>query len=128
MSAHRRPLPGLADVHAAIDHLTVETGRSPSVLALATRLGLANTTFRRNFPGICTELSGTPGTAGGTGGADAYSKVKADNARLRRDNRDLAEQLELAIAAIQRLTIDNDCLRTALQDARAVTPLPRRTR
>ncbi|MFK0258661.1 hypothetical protein [Streptomyces sp. NPDC090445] len=128
MSAHRRPLPGLADVHDAIDRLTAETGRSPSVLALATRLGLANTTFRRNFPGICTELSDTPGTAGGTAAADAYGKVKADNARLRRDNRDLAEQLELAIAAIQRLTIDNDRLQTALHDARAVTPLPRRPR
>ncbi len=28
-------------------------GRVPSVLGLATRLGLANTTFRRNFPDIC---------------------------------------------------------------------------
>ena len=47
-----------------------------------------------------------------------------DNAKLRGDNRDLAEHLELAIANIQRLTIDNQALREAREAARNVTRLP----
>lgn len=125
MTAHRRPLPSRADVQAAIDTLTAEAGRTPSVLALATRLGLANTTFRRNFPDVCTELSTAP-PARSAAGADAYNRLKTDNARLQRDKRDLAAQLEVAIAVIQRLSIDNETLRRALHTARAVPTLPRR--
>ncbi|MER7466718.1 hypothetical protein [Streptomyces sp. NPDC097981] len=99
----RHPLPSRTDVHAAIDSLTSETGRRPSVLALATRLGLANTTFRRNYPDICDELAAIARTPSGTTAADAYSTVQANNARLRRDNRDLAEQLELAIVAERKV-------------------------
>ncbi|MEV5200507.1 hypothetical protein [Streptomyces sp. NPDC053720] len=94
-------------------------------MSLATRLGLANTTFRRNFPDVYVELSIAPPT-GSAVGADAYSRLKTDNARLQRDKRDLAEQLVVAIAAIQRLSVDNETLRDALHTARAVTTLPRR--
>ncbi|WP_331750430.1 MULTISPECIES: hypothetical protein [unclassified Streptomyces] len=128
MTAHRRLLPAQADVCAARDALTAETGRPPSVLALATRLGLANTTFRRNFPTVCAELSAVARSGDGGPAADAYTTVKTDNARLRRENRDLKRELDLAIAATQRLSTDNDRLRTALHDARAVTPLHRRPR
>ncbi|MFI1759270.1 hypothetical protein [Streptomyces sp. NPDC020571] len=125
MTAYRQPLPSRADVRAAVDALTEETGRTPSVLALATRLGLANTTFRRNFPDVCTNLAAAK-APGGTNGTDLYTEMKADNARLRRDKRDLAVQLEVAVAVIQRLSVDNERLRAALHEARAVTPLPRR--
>lgn len=128
MSTHRPPLPSRDDVRTAIHTLTEENGRTPSVLALAARLGLANTTFRRNFPDICTDLAGTTRRQGSGPPADAYTALKTDNAQLRRDKRALAEQLELAIAAIQRLSIDNDRLRAALHDARAVTALLRRRR
>ncbi|MCX4681271.1 hypothetical protein OG413_39430 [Streptomyces sp. NBC_01433] len=124
-TAHRRPMPSRTDVLAAIDILTAETGRRPSVPALAARPDLANTTFRRNYPGICAELSAIPRAPGDMTAADAHAKVKTDNAQLRRDNRDLAHQLDLAVAAIQRLSIDNDLLQAALHDARAVTALPR---
>ncbi|MFF1736513.1 MULTISPECIES: hypothetical protein [unclassified Streptomyces] len=63
---------------------------------------------------------------GSTVGADAYSRLKTDNARLQRDKRDLAAQLEVAIAVIQRLSVDNETLRDALHTARAIPPLPRR--
>ncbi|MFD4478325.1 hypothetical protein ACFWPU_19780 [Streptomyces sp. NPDC058471] len=126
MTGYRRLLPGRADVQAAIYILTTETGRTPSVLALATHLGLANTTFRRNFPDTCAELSATARASNGAQDADA--RLKTDNARLRRENRDLTAELGLAIAAIQRLSTDNDRLRTALHAARAVTPLHRRSR
>ena len=128
MTAHRRQLPSDTDVRTAIEALTAETGQRPSVLALATRLGLANTTFRRNFPGICTELATAQDTPDATNSPNAYARCLADSARLRRDNRNLTEQLELAIAAIQRLSTDNDRLRTALHDAHSVAPLPRRPR
>ncbi|MEU8489491.1 hypothetical protein [Streptomyces sp. NPDC048641] len=115
-------------VRAAADALTAETGRGPSVLALATRLGLANTTFRRNYPDICAELAAATATPSAQKASDAYSTLQADNARLRRDKRDLTKQLELAIAAVQRLSVDNDRLRTALHEAHSVTPLVQRPR
>ncbi|MEU5289390.1 hypothetical protein AB0G97_36145 [Streptomyces sp. NPDC020755] len=126
MTTHRRPLPAQADVRAAVGSLIAETGRPPSVLALATRLGLANTTFRRNYPDICAELAEQASPPASARAANAFAKATADNARLRRANRDLAEQLELATAVIQRLSIDNHQLREALHQAREVTALPRR--
>jgi hypothetical protein len=128
VTAPRRPLPSHADVRTAIDALADETGRVPSVLALATQLGLANTTFRRNFPDICAELAAIVAAAGHSAGANAYTKIKTDNARLRRDNRDLTTQLDLAIATNQRLSTDNEHLRAALHQARAITPLGHRHR
>ncbi|KAB2587553.1 hypothetical protein [Streptomyces arboris] len=128
MNAHRRPLPSRSAVHGAADALTGETGRGPSVLALATRLGIANTTFRRHYPDVCAELAAATSAPSASKAVNAYAALKADNARLRSDKRELAEQLELAIAAIQRLSVDNDLLRTALHEAHSVTPLPRRPR
>jgi AraC-like DNA-binding protein len=126
MTAHRQPLPSQADVRAAIDALTDEAGRTPSVLALANRLGLANTTFRRNFPDVCARLTQPRPATGAV--ANAFTALKTENARLRRDKRDLAQQLDLAIAAIQRLSIDNDRLRTALHEASSITRLAPRPR
>jgi hypothetical protein len=123
--SHHVPLPTEAQVRAAIDTARAETGRTPSALALATRLGLANTTFRRNFPDLCAELASTPRAAASTGAADAYTRLQEDNARLRRRNRELTEHLALAVATIQRLTIDNSQLHTALAKAQHVTRLPR---
>jgi hypothetical protein len=118
-------LPTDADVRAAINTARAETGRTPSVLALAGRLGLANSTFRRNFPDVVAELAATPRPAATTAAADAFAALQADNARLRRAHRDMAEHLDLAVAAIQRLSIDNDRLRAALDVAQHVTRLPR---
>ncbi|MFC9679211.1 IS701 family transposase [Streptomyces sp. NPDC056948] len=123
ITPHRRPLPSRQDVRNDIDTITSETGRVPSVLALATRFQLAHTTFRRNYPDICDELTRSPGASRSSNrAADAFSRLKTDNDRLRRANRHLTEQPDLAIAAIQRLSVDNDRLRTSLNDARAVTP------
>lgn len=122
---HHVPLPTEAQVRAAIDAARIETGRTPSALALATRLGLANTTFRRNFPHVCAELAHTPRAAADIGGLDAYTQLQEDNARLRRRNRELTEHVELAVATIQRLAIDNSRLHTALAEAQQVTHLPR---
>ncbi|NGY65086.1 hypothetical protein G7043_39855 [Lentzea sp. NEAU-D13] len=123
--SHHVPLPTEAQVRAAIDTARAETGRTPSALALATRLGLANTTFRRNFPEVCAELASTPRADADTGAADAYTRLQEDNARLRCRNRELTEHLELAIATIQRLAIDNSRLHAALAEAQQVTRMPR---
>ena len=53
-------MPSHDDVRAMLIQLRADTevtGREASVLALARRVGLANTTFRRNFPGIVAELT-----------------------------------------------------------------------
>jgi hypothetical protein len=121
-----------AEVRAALDGLCREaanTGRRPSVLALARRLGVANTTLRRRFPAICAELAPGRVTAAAAPATDrTVTNLRQDNARLRRDNDNLAANLELAIANIQRLTLEANDLRVALEHARGVTHLPRRPR
>lgn len=53
----RANLPTVEDVQLAIKELAEATGKPPTVLALASRFGLANTTFRRNFPDITAGLA-----------------------------------------------------------------------
>jgi hypothetical protein len=96
----RDPLPTEDTVRAALTQLRAEadtTGRRVSVLALAHRLGLANTTLRRRFPTVCAELAAAARTPpAGTTAPSAYHKLLQDNASLRRANEHLAEHLELA--------------------------------
>ncbi|MET8358888.1 hypothetical protein [Micromonospora sp. NPDC005171] len=117
------------DVRAALDALRREaatTGRRPSVLALAQRLSLPNTTLRRRFPAICAELAPgrTTPDASPEIDVDAVTNLRHDNARLRRDNHNLVANLEVALANIQQLTLEVRQLREALEYARNVTRLP----
>ncbi|MEU8003672.1 hypothetical protein AB0B66_21150 [Catellatospora sp. NPDC049111] len=124
---YRQPLPSEQTVRSTLEQLRNEadkTGRAPSILALARRLGLANTTFRRHFPVLCTELTAHEPTPVLDGEPSSYAKLTREVDKLRRDNRELAEHLELAIANIQRLTMENHGLRQALEAARNVTRLP----
>ncbi|WP_125801017.1 hypothetical protein [Amycolatopsis sp. WAC 01416] len=76
-------------MYAAIDRYRDEAGRSPSTLAVATRLGLANTTFRRNFPDIVAEFAVAKTTAADSAvAADAFTALRKDNARLRLANQE----------------------------------------
>jgi hypothetical protein len=56
-------LPADNNFRASLDALRTEaeatTGRPPTVIALATRVGLTNTTFR-NFPSIVTQIAHAP--------------------------------------------------------------------
>lgn len=118
LPSHKDVRTGLAQLEADAD----TTGRHPSVLALATRLGLANTTFRRHFPDIVQELTATPARSSAqSSGTTSYAQLKQDNTRLRRDNQDLAEHLELAIAHIQRLTLEAHQMRQQLEAATKIT-------
>lgn len=122
----RTALPGLEKVQAAIEHLTDATGKAPTVLALARHLGLANTTFRRNFPDITTELNhirSPPSAPQDPTGISRLDQLTRDNDKLRRHSHDLIEHLELAIANIQRLTLDNHQLRQTLEAATKITKI-----
>ena len=122
-----------ADMRTALNALreaAAATGRRPSVLALAQRLGLPNTTLRRRFPAICAELATGPaatGQAAHTADDTTLTSLRQENARLRRDNENLAANLEVAIANIQRLTLQTHSLTEALEHARGVTRLPRQS-
>ncbi|MFJ2377141.1 hypothetical protein ACIOZL_31090 [Streptomyces sp. NPDC087769] len=125
MTAHRRPLPSRADVSAAVDALTAETGRAPSVLALATRLGLANTTFRRNFPTICAELTRSRPATGAATSADAFTALKTEHARpsgTSATSPNSSTSLSRSSSAPASTTTG---FRVALHDVQAVTVLSR---
>jgi AraC-like DNA-binding protein len=127
----RTVLPSHDDVQLAIKRLTETTGKPPTVLALARHLGLANTTFRRHFPDITTELTQQRSPAPADSdpvAASRFEKIQRENTELRRARRELAEHLELAIANIQRLTLDNHHLRQQLHAATKITHINARSR
>jgi hypothetical protein len=124
---HRTTLPTNEAVLAALADLRAEaqtTGRQPASLSLARRLGMANTTFRRHFPEIATELSTPPTPSGVTARTGRSEELREQVSTLRAENRDLRDHLELAIANIQRLTLDNHQLRESLEAATRITRIP----
>ncbi|WP_433565559.1 hypothetical protein ACQP1O_10085 [Nocardia sp. CA-151230] len=117
-----RPQPDRATVLAELTELRAHaqtTGTRISVLALARRVGLANTTFRRRFPDITAELTAEQQATQPPPPAAATD----DTTKLRQRNRDLRENLDLAVAQIQRLTLENKRLRQELETASSVTHL-----
>ena len=121
----RPAMPSHDDVRAMLAQLRAEKdlpGREPSVLTLARRLGLANTTFRRNYPGIVAELTAQAASRPqATAPPGRYQQLEQAAAELRRDNQQLRDHLDLAAAVIQRLTLENQRLRRQLEDAAKVT-------
>jgi hypothetical protein len=128
-------MPSEDTVLKAVQEVTdqaAELGRRPSVLAVARRVGLSNTTFRRNFPEIARQLgearrNGTAATAG-AGDDQRRLSLQECNATLRRHNTELTEHLELATANIMRLTLENKRLREDLQAATKVTRIDQPSR
>jgi hypothetical protein len=124
----RAGLPTPDEVHDAIAAMTESLGKPPSTLALAKHFGLANTTFRRQFPDIAADLNNIRSTQAGREDvqhSSPYRELKQHNAKLRRDVQDLTLQLELAVANIQRLTLENHRLRRERDEATRVTPISR---
>ena len=124
-------LPDQAHVRAVLADMLAEAaagGAQPSVLALARRLGLSNATFWRHFRDIATEIrhaANAPMAPASAGNPRPHlcEEQAAQNARLRRENARLADQLEAALGHLRRLTIDNAQLRDDLEAARAITRL-----
>ena len=95
-----------------------------SVLAVARRLGMANTTFRRRFPDLVEQITADVSPRASVSGSASIDT----ESKLRQRNRDLSQNLELAVGVIQRLTLENQRLREELEAAQAVTQLrPRRS-
>jgi AcrR family transcriptional regulator len=123
-------LPSEEQVRQALAELTTEatvTGRRPTVLGLARRLGLANATFWRHFPDIAEEVRSTARShrpvPTGPRADDRYDELQRKNVELRRTNTELSEHLALAVANIQRLALETHQLRQELEVAAKVTRL-----
>lgn len=101
-----------------------------TVRDLATQLGLANSTFWRHFPGIAQSVADgrrtTVRTAQIVNEDEDDARVAGAEARLRGENAKLREQLQLAVAHIQRLTLENHALRDQLESQSGVARLPNR--
>ncbi|HEY5985674.1 MAG TPA: hypothetical protein VIV12_04720 [Streptosporangiaceae bacterium] len=114
------------DKHLAECH---DNGKRPSVLALATRLGMTNTTFRRHFPQQTKEISEARSNPEPQAGAKTqpspHDVLAARNARLRRANHTLTGNLRLAAAQVQRLGMENARLREALEASSNITHIDR---
>ena len=122
-----RPAP--AQVRQALADLTAQTtDRPPSVVALARCLGLTNTTFWRYYPDIARDVVAARRAAIASTPHESEPRrrdeLHARNAELRRTIQNLTAQLDLAIANIQRLSIDNHQLRQELEAATKVTRIP----
>jgi hypothetical protein len=133
--SRRVDLPSEHAVRAAMAVLLDEAaaeGATPTVVALAKRLGLANSTFWRHFPDIATELRATVRTPNPDVPTSPAARRLADleqrNAELARDNRQLTEHLDLAVVNLQRLTLDNHKLRQALEATSKVTRIDKARR
>lgn len=125
-------LPSEDRVRSVLDEVAEQRGsKQPTVVAVANHLGLSNATFWRHFPQIAREIAEQRRTAIHTvrdsppGPSDTEGAgPDAEIAHLRRRNRELADHLEVAIAHLQRLTIENDTHREELEHTRNVARLP----
>jgi len=115
-----------AAMHELLDESTT-TGKRATVVELARRVGLTNPTFWRHFPVIASELRHlTPAAPPPEPTHDNTHALKSENARLRRTNASLSEDLNVALASIQRLALENQALRTQLESAANVVEFPLR--
>jgi transposase-like protein len=126
-------MPSQSQVRQAFTKLVEQArnnGHRPSVLALARQFDLSNTTFRRHYPQIVNELAQIRRTPAiehtDSPAATEHTRVIARNAKLRRDNRQLREDLDIAAANIARLAIDNHRLRQQLEQAQRITNIKSR--
>lgn len=127
----RPAIPSRDEVLTALAQLQADaenTGRQPAVLTLARQLGLANTTFRRNFPDIAAEFARQAAAQQQAPPPPSrYDQLQETSTRLRQENRQLREQVELAAAVIQRIALENQRLREQLEAAANVTAIASKT-
>lgn len=131
--SRRVDLPSDQTVQAALQALLAEAdaeGTKPTVIELARRVGLTNTTFWRHFPDIGNQLRhsvrAAPATTDPTSpGARRLAELEQRNAELTRDNRQLTEHLNIAVTNIRRLALDNHHLRQALEASANITTIGR---
>ncbi|HWL76507.1 hypothetical protein [Microbacterium sp.] len=122
------PLPTETEITAVVEALTREDpSRPPAVLAVAARLGLSNATFWRRFPQLAQTLADTRRVAlrdrARTPERPVHELPVAELARLRNDKARLVNEVRVAAAEVQRLTLENQALRTQLEQSSGVIPL-----
>lgn len=121
------PLPNAETVAEAIQELAQQssvTGRRVSVSGLARHLGLPNTTLRRHYPDLIDEVNAAaPLNHPGHNSKD--DELRQSISRLHNENRDMRTHLDIAIAHIQRLTIENDQLRRHAETVNQIRRIPR---
>lgn len=119
-------LPAIATVEHVRSEMSAEAeaaGKRPTVSELARRLGLTNTTFWRHFPQIAADIAALRRSTPAPRPEPADSHT-ARIAVLTRDNQELRANLALAIANIQRITIENHQLREQLEQQAKVVHIP----
>ncbi|MEV7779359.1 hypothetical protein [Kitasatospora sp. NPDC088351] len=91
---------------------------------------MSNTMFRRNYPGIAREigLRRSEPARPAPGARSELDRLTARDARLRRRNQQLNDQLKLAAAQIQLLALRATALEQALEAQMKVTHLSDRRR
>ena len=124
----RVPLPDELEVRATLAQLRA-SNESDIVTAkdLSRQLGLANSTFWRHFPEIAQEVADENRVVFRAAQATPANAPRASDpdGALRKENATLRDQIELAIAQIQRLTIDKQALRDQLEAQTNIVKLPR---
>lgn len=121
-------LPSESEVRTALAEL--RTSNEDGIITarnLARQLGLANSTFWRHFPEIAQAVADENRvTSRAAQAAPAKAPRASDpNGALRKENATLRDQIELAVAHIQRLTIDNQTLRDQLEIQTNIVRLPK---
>lgn len=130
--SRRVQLPTDEQVRQAVEQAAADAaagGPALSVLGVARRLNLANTTFWRNFPQTAEQIRAMTGPRAQDPSPAASTSDRNLLAEARRANADLSANLALAAANIARLTLENHQLREELAARAGVTPIDRpRTR
>lgn len=126
----RVPLPTPDQIAAAIAVETEQSRRPPAALAVARRLGMSNATFWRHFPRVAQELADARRSANRSVqrrvATDSGPNAAVTIARLRAENVGLQDDIKVAAAEVQRLTLENHVLRAQLETAAGITPIQRR--
>lgn len=121
----RVELPSEDDVHRTLAKLRSDSSRPVTAHALATRLGMTNSTFWRWFPQIAQSVADERRQTLRTYKSQPTPPPRGtgDEAKLRSEIGTLRDQLQLAVATIQRLSLELHDLRASTAREHGIIPL-----
>jgi AcrR family transcriptional regulator len=100
--SRRVDLPDQAEIHRAREEVLSAagaTGRKPTVVALAKKLGMSHSTFWRHFPDVAQNLVASARAGGPSAPEETvpsrYDQLKDDHAKLKRTATELEQSLEI---------------------------------
>lgn len=123
----RRSLPTSDEVRQAMDAVLSEAAaisRQPTIAAVERRLGITHPTFYRHYSDLINEYF-RPRATRHIRAVERVSSVEHDTTerRLRQEIADLRKTIGLYGEAIRQLALENDALRTQLDEAGNITNL-----